>query len=154
MVYSAANAAAGKARARKLAQARTELDTLTQTAGTRYHPTTQAVTAKADQVARRRKVSAYLTTTLSTTPAGTPVFTWTFDQAAIDADAAGDGWYALLTNLPPTPTPRRSCSATRINPPSSDATATSKRPLPSHRCSCDTTDASPALITVICLALL
>src|SRR5271167_3641908 len=33
--------------------------------------------------------------------AGKPVLAWHFDQDAIDAEAAGDGWYALLTNLPP-----------------------------------------------------
>lgn len=102
LVYSTVNAdAAGKARALKLAQARTELDTLTRTAGTRYHPTVEAVTAKAADIARRRRVTAYLQTSITTTPAGTPVFAWTFDQSAIDADVAGDGWYALLTNLPP-----------------------------------------------------
>jgi Domain of unknown function (DUF4277) len=102
LVYSSANAgAAGKARALKIAQARTECDTLTRTAGTRYHPTVAAVTAKAADIARRRRVTAYLRTTITTTPTGTPVFTWTFDQTAIDADAAGDGWYALLTNLAP-----------------------------------------------------
>jgi transposase len=100
LVYSSANAvAAGKARALKLAQARTELDTLTRTAGTRYHPTLEAVRAKAAEIARRRRVTAYLRPEITTTPTGTPVFAWTFDQAAIDADAAGDGWYALLTNL-------------------------------------------------------
>ncbi len=53
LVHSTANAdAAGKARTLKLAQARTELDTLTRTAGTRYHPTVQAVTAKAAEIAR------------------------------------------------------------------------------------------------------
>ena len=30
---------------------------------------------------------------------GKPILTWWFDQAAIDAEAATDGWYALLTNL-------------------------------------------------------
>ncbi len=102
LVHSTANAgAAGKARALKLAQARTELDTLTRTAGTRYHPTVQAVTAKAAEIARRRRVTAYMQTTITTTPTGTPVFAWTFEQTTIDADAAGDGWYALLTNLAP-----------------------------------------------------
>jgi hypothetical protein len=45
------------------------------------------------------RVTAHLTTSITTTPEGTPVFAWSFDQAAIDAEAAGDGWYALLTNL-------------------------------------------------------
>jgi hypothetical protein len=30
---------------------------------------------------------------------GKPALTWWFDQAAIDAEAATDGWYALLTSL-------------------------------------------------------
>jgi hypothetical protein len=52
LVYSSVNAgAAGKARALKLAQARTELDTLTRTAGARYHPTAEAVKAKATEIA-------------------------------------------------------------------------------------------------------
>jgi hypothetical protein len=38
-----------------------------------------------------------------------PTLAWSFDQAAIDAEAATNGWYALLSNLPPTtPTPPRS----------------------------------------------
>jgi transposase len=99
LVYSSANAtAAAKARALKLARARTDLDTLVRTAGTRYHPTAQAVTTKAAEIARRRRVTAYLTTSITTTPEGKPVFAWTFEQAAIDAEAASDGWYALLTN--------------------------------------------------------
>ena len=32
---------------------------------------------------------------------GKPALSWHFDQAAIDAEAAADGWYALLANLPP-----------------------------------------------------
>jgi len=35
---------------------------------------------------------------------GKPTLTWWFDQAAIDAEAATDGWYALLTNLDATQT--------------------------------------------------
>ena len=32
---------------------------------------------------------------------GKPALSWHFDQAAIDAEAVADGWYALLTNLAP-----------------------------------------------------
>jgi hypothetical protein len=100
LVYSTANAAAAaKARASKLARARTDLDTLTRTAGSRYHPTVEAVAAKAAAIARHRRVGVYLNTTITTTAEGIPVFAWSFDQAAIDAEAATDGWYALLTNL-------------------------------------------------------
>jgi len=35
---------------------------------------------------------------------GKPALTWWFDQQAIDAEAATDGWYALLTNLDATQT--------------------------------------------------
>jgi transposase len=101
LVHSSANATAqATSRARKLARARTDLDTLTRTAGTRHHPTIEAVTAKATAIARRRRVAAYLRTTITTAQDGKPVFAWSFDQATIDAEAAADGWYALLTTLP------------------------------------------------------
>ena len=101
LVYSTANATAqAKARQLRLAQARTDLDTLTRTAGTRHHPTIEAVTAKATAIARRRRVVAYLHTTITADDAGKPTFAWAFDQTAIDVEAAADGWYALLTNLP------------------------------------------------------
>src|SRR6266508_2793579 len=102
LVYSTANAAAAaKARTLKLAHARTDLDTLTRTAGTRHHPTVAAVTAKAAEITRRRRITGYPQTTITTGADGKPVFAWSFDQAAIDAEAAADGWYALLTNLDP-----------------------------------------------------
>jgi hypothetical protein len=102
LVYSSANAtAAAKARTLKLARARTDLDTLTRTAGSRYHPSVEAVAAKAAAIVRHRRVGAYLTTSITTTAEGTPVFAWSFDQATLDAEAAADGWYALLTNLGP-----------------------------------------------------
>src|SRR6266566_4503830 len=73
LVYSSANAtAAAKARALKLAHARTDLDTLTRTAGTRYHPTVTAVTAKATEITRRRRITGYLQTTITTGADGKP----------------------------------------------------------------------------------
>jgi transposase len=93
LVHSTANATAqAKARALKLAQARTDLDTLTRTAGTRHHPSVETVTAKATAIARRRRIVAWLNTTITVDDAGKPAFAWTFDQAAIDAEAAADGW--------------------------------------------------------------
>jgi hypothetical protein len=44
-----------------------------------------------DRAAGRRHRSRYRQPTLA----------WSFDQAAIDAEAATNGWYALLSNLPP-----------------------------------------------------
>ncbi len=100
LVYSSANAAgAASARARKLATAAGDLDRLVRTAGTRFHPTADAVAARAAAIAAKRRVTAYLRTAITCDATGKPVLSWHFDQAAIDAEAAADGWYALLTNL-------------------------------------------------------
>jgi transposase len=102
LVYSPANAEGqAKARARKLAQAAEELDRLVRTAGTRFHPTADAVAARVTAIASKRRAKAYLRTAITHGANGKPVLSWHFDQAAIDAEAAADGWYALLTNLDP-----------------------------------------------------
>jgi hypothetical protein len=102
LVYSPANAdGQAKARARKLAAAAEELDRLMRTAGTRFHPAADAVAARATAIATKRRVMAYLRTAITHGATGKPVLSWHFDQAAIDAEAAADGWYALLTNLDP-----------------------------------------------------
>jgi hypothetical protein len=100
--HSAANAAGqAKARAAKLARAAGELDKLARTAGTRFHPTASAVAARVQAIAANRRVGKYLRTAITAGPVGKPVLAWYFDQDAIDAEAAADGWYALLTNLAP-----------------------------------------------------
>jgi Domain of unknown function (DUF4277) len=102
LVYSSANAAGqSKARAAKLAQAAAELDKLVRTAGTRFHPDADTVAARVQAIAARRRVGTYLRTAITAGPAGKPALAWHFDQDAIHADAAADGWYALLTNLEP-----------------------------------------------------
>ena len=102
LVYSTANAeGAAKARARKLVTAAEELDRLVRTAGTRFHPTTVAVAARAGTIAAKRRVGTYLRTAITCDATGKPALSWHFDQAATDAEAAADGWYALLTNLAP-----------------------------------------------------
>jgi hypothetical protein len=102
LVYSTANAAgAAKARARKLATATEDLNRLVRTAGTRFHPTPDAVAARVKAITIHRRAGAYVRTAITHDPAGKPVLSWHFDQAAIDAEAAADGWYALLTNLVP-----------------------------------------------------
>jgi transposase len=155
LVYSTANAAAqAKARALKLAQARTDLDTLTRTAGTRHHPSIEAVTAKATAIARRRRVVACLHTTIGTDDTGKPTFAWTFDQTAIDAEAAADGWYALLTNLP------ADIDATNVFLQYKDQPTVERRysefkgPLAVAPIFLRSNRRIAALITVICLALL
>ncbi|MEV6742712.1 IS1634 family transposase [Streptomyces sp. NPDC051104] len=103
LVHSTANAAGQQAaRARRLTKAAEDLDTLARTAGTRHRPTTEAVAKRATEILRTRKVSTVVNTHVTADPTtGTPVFTWSFDQQALDAEAAADGWYALLTNLDP-----------------------------------------------------
>src|SRR6266853_5619360 len=102
LVYSSANATGqAKARALKLAKAAGELDKLVRTAGTRFHPTEDAVAARVQAIAAKRRAGKYLRTAITVGKAGKPVLAWHFDQDAIDAEAAGDGWYALLTNLAP-----------------------------------------------------
>ena len=157
LVHSTANQnAAGTARELKLGKARTELDTLVRTAGTRHHPDTAAVVAKAAQISKKRRVSAYLRTHITTEPdTGKPVFAWHFDQNAINAEAATDGWYALLSNLDPTDADaaevlRRYKGQSAVE----QRYSTIKGPLAVAPMFLQTNHRITALITVICLALL
>jgi hypothetical protein len=102
-VHSTARAQAARtARGKKLDRARGDLDRLTRGLGSRHYPTQAAVTARVAAVARDRRVTDYLRTQTGADPeTGKPTLAWSFDQTAIDAEAAADGWYALLTNLDP-----------------------------------------------------
>ena len=155
LVHSSANAAAqAKSRALKLARARTDLDTLTRTAGTRHHPTIEAVTAKATAIARHRRVAAYLQTTITTDTTANPPSPGPSTRAALDAEAAADGWYALLTNL------RADIDATEVFLRYKDQPAVERRygdfkgPLAVAPIFLHNNRRITALITVICLALL
>jgi transposase len=98
---SARAAAAGTAGAKKLDRARGDLARLGRGLGTRHYPDEHAVIERLTAIARDRRVKAHLRTQVGTDPAtGKPTLTWWFDQAALDAETAADGWYALLTNLP------------------------------------------------------
>jgi hypothetical protein len=102
-VWSSARAgAAASARAKKLDRAADDLDRLGRGLGSRHYPDEQAVSTRISEIGRARRVGAYLRTRVGTDPAtGKPTLHWHFDQAAIDAETATDGWYALLTNLDP-----------------------------------------------------
>lgn len=102
-VHSSARAqAAATARARKLDRARDDLARLVRGLGTRHYPTIEKVNARLTAISKDRRVGAYLHTATGTDPTtGKPTLTWHFDQTAIDAEAATDGWYALLSNLDP-----------------------------------------------------
>lgn len=102
-VYSSARAGAAEhARAKKLDRARDDLGRLSRGLGSRHYPSAEAVTTRVNTIARERRVGDYLRTTIGTDHNRRPTLDWHFDQQAIDAEAATDGWYALLTNLPAT----------------------------------------------------
>jgi transposase len=155
LVHSTANqTAAVKARRLRFAHARDELDTLTRTAGTRHHPDIKTVAAKAAEITRRRRITGHLQTTITTDTAGKPVFAWAFDQAAIDAEAATDGWYALLTNLTPDIDAAAVLERYKGQPTVERRYGTVKGPLAVTPMFLQNNRRITALITVICLALL
>jgi len=102
-VWSSARAdAAATARAKKLDRARDDLERLTRGLGSRHYPTVDKVQARLAAIARSRRVTGLLRAEVGTDPAtGKPTLVWWFDQAALAAEAATDGWYGLLTNLDP-----------------------------------------------------
>ncbi len=101
-VWSSGNAqAAVTNRARKCERATVELDKVTAGLGGRYYKTEAQVRAKVEAISRDRRVGAYLRYEIGTGPDTKPTFVWNYDTAAIEAEAATDGWYALLTNLAP-----------------------------------------------------
>ena len=157
-VWSSARAqAAATARAKKLARARDDLDAPGARAGSRHYPDAEAVTARVAAIAKHPHGSPPTCAPRSapTRPPANPPWPGTSTRHALDAEAATDGWYALLTNLtPPRPTPPRSCAATRARRSSNAATAHFKGPLAVAPMFLQDNRRIAALITVICLALL
>jgi len=99
-VWSSANAgAAAKARAKKLDRARHDLDGLTRGLGGRHYQTREKVQARLSTIASKRRVGDYLRSEVGLDATGKLTLAWRFDQVALDAEAATDGWYCLLTNL-------------------------------------------------------
>jgi hypothetical protein len=102
LVHSSANAAGQRAaRERKLAAARADLERLGRGLGGPHYRDATKVAARVAVIRAKRRVGAYLRAATGTGPDGKPTLTWHYDQEAIDAEAAVDGWYALLTNLHP-----------------------------------------------------
>ncbi|MBV7652676.1 hypothetical protein [Streptomyces albidoflavus] len=52
-------------------------------------------------IAKIRRVTGCLRTSITTNATGLPTLDWHFDQDVLQAEAAVDGWYALLTTLTP-----------------------------------------------------
>lgn len=94
-------AAAATARDKKLGRARDDLERLGRGLGSRHYPSPAEVNDRLAVIATKRRVKSYLVGVVGTDSAGKPTLSWHFDQTAIDAEAASDGWYALLTNLGP-----------------------------------------------------
>jgi transposase len=156
-VHSSARAgAAVAARAKKLDRARDDLARLTRGLGSRHYPDAAAVEARLAVIGKTRRVAGYLRTTTGTdTETGKPTLAWHFDQQAIDAEAATDGWYALLTNLDP-----EQADATQVllHYKGQEAVerrySTFKGPLAVAAIYLKSNRRITAMITVICLALL
>jgi len=156
-VHSSARAdAAGKARVLKLERARDDLERLERGLGSRHYPDAGKVSARIAVIASQRRVGAYLQTRAGTDPdTGKPTLAWNFDAEAIDAEAATDGWYALLTNLDP-----GQADATRVLILYKGQEAVERRysafkgPLAVAALFCKSNRRIAALVTVICLALL
>jgi len=102
-VWSSRRASAAQvARAKKLDRARDDLQRVGRGLGGRHYPDAAAVQQRVAAIASGRRVTSYLRTEVGTDPVtGKPTLSWHFDDAALAAEAATDGWYALLTNLDP-----------------------------------------------------
>ncbi len=101
-VWSSARAAAARvARDKKLARAQGDLERLVRGLGGRHYPSETEVTERITVIARTRRVKAYLITEVASDSNGKPTLSYRFDSAALTAEAATDGWYALLSNLDP-----------------------------------------------------
>src|SRR5512142_451297 len=156
LVFSTARAqAAATARAQKLARAADALGRLSRGLGSRYYPTEAAVADRLTQIGRHRRVAAYLRSTVGTDPVtGKPTLSWSFDPDVLAAEAATDGWYALLTNLDPAVTPAEVLLRYKGQEAVERRYAAFKGPLAVAPIFLKTNRRIAALITVICLALL
>ncbi|MFF0156946.1 IS1634 family transposase [Streptomyces sp. NPDC005263] len=104
LVHSTANAAGRQAaRSKRLAKAAEDLNKLTTAAGRRHYKTREKIVARIGVFAAMRRVTSCLRWTVTDNGDGTPALTWHFDQDVLNAEAAVDGWYALLTSVPADP---------------------------------------------------
>jgi transposase len=155
-VHSTARAqAAATARIKKLDRARDDLDRLVRGLGSRHYPDEKAVTARITAIRTARRVTAYLRAEAGTDPdTGKPTLDWSFDQTAVAAEAATDGWYALLTTLPADITPGEVLIRYKGQEVVERRYSTVKGPLAVAPMFLKNNRRIAALVTVICLALL
>jgi transposase len=156
LVHSSALATgAAKNRRQKLARATTDLNKLVRTSGSHYYPDHAAVAAKLAAITTKHRIDAYLDATLTTTHAGKPALTWQFNEDAINAEAAADGWYTLVTNLPHgEATPADVFTRYKNQPIVERRYSNAKGPLAVAPLFLQHNRRITALLTVICLALL
>ncbi|WP_307791419.1 IS1634 family transposase [Streptomyces actuosus] len=101
LVHSTGNAKGQQAaRAKRLAKAQEELDKLAGVAGGRHYRTREKIAARVGVIAARRRVVSCLRWHIAEDETGVPSLQWHFDQEVLDAEAAVDGWYALLAGMP------------------------------------------------------
>ena len=135
-VWSSGNAqAAVTNRTRKCTRAVEDLDRIARGLGGRYYKDPAQVRAKVEAIARDRRVGDYLRFEIGADAQASPTLAWHFDWTLIDAEAATDGWYALLTNLSPAEADAAEVlAATRAKRSWNAATAISKARWPSPPC--------------------
>ncbi|MEU2718511.1 hypothetical protein [Streptomyces sp. NPDC007205] len=101
LVHSTANAAGRQAaRDKRLAKATEDLNKLTAAAGGRHYKTREKTATRIGVIAAKRRVTSCLRWTVTDNEDGTPVLAWHFDTGVLKAEAAVEGWYALLTSMP------------------------------------------------------
>ncbi|MFF1875614.1 IS1634 family transposase [Kitasatospora herbaricolor] len=102
LVHSTGNAAGQRAaRDKRLSRAGEDLDKLQRGCGGRFYNTVEKVAARIGVITKTHRVASCLRTTIGAEQDGRPTLAWHFDQGVLAAEAAVDGWYALLTNLAP-----------------------------------------------------
>lgn len=144
LVHSTGNADGQRqAREKRLAKAADELAKVAGSAGGRFYSTREKIAARVGVIAKTRRVASCLRTDIGTDDAGRPTLAWHFDEQVLAAEAAADGWYALVTSRPAErSTPGQVLLDYKGRVASSAATATSKDRWPSPRSSSSTTGAS------------
>ncbi|MFE6105258.1 IS1634 family transposase [Streptomyces laurentii] len=102
LIHSTAVAAGQQAaRAKRLAKAAADLDRLTTAAGGQHYRTREKIAARIGVITTKRRVTSCLRWEITADEHGTPSLAWHFDQDVLTAEAAVDGWHALITSLPP-----------------------------------------------------
>ncbi|MER7960369.1 hypothetical protein, partial [Streptomyces sp. NPDC096030] len=101
LIHSTAVAAGQQAaRAKRLAKAAEDLDKLTTSAGGRHYKTREKIAARIGVITAERRVTSCLRWQITADERGIPGLTWHFDQDVLEAEAAVDGWWALVTSVP------------------------------------------------------